>query len=121
MTHLLRSRIFWLIILATVLGGTVFGMTRARRELIDRFSQQPEIDAWEDWRTAAKKAEGPVARRVSKSAEPPTLVLLRDHFIACLTGMLFFESALVGFFMLIVRGMLSSPNHHVDLAEVKPR
>jgi hypothetical protein len=49
----------------------------------------PEAKAqWDAWREAAKSLneQGPVQRRVPKSAEPPGLVLMRDYFGIVLTA-----------------------------------
>ena len=57
-----------------------------------------------------KMADEPnvVQRRAPKSAEPPALVLMRDHFAACLAIAVLLSSVLFGTFMVLVRGALSS-------------
>jgi hypothetical protein len=50
-----------------------------------------------------------VKRREPKSAEPPALVLMRDHFAVCLSLAVVLSSVLFGTFMFFVRGALTSP------------
>jgi hypothetical protein len=73
---------------------------------------------WDRWRGAAAEqaaGKGPVQRRVPKSAEPPTLVLLRDHYVMCVSAFLLFGSVLFGVCMFLVRGIVSSPGRlHSD-------
>jgi len=66
---------------------------------------------WESWRAEVRRqhADGatePVRRRVPQSAEPPSLVLLRDHFGACLGGTLIFGSLLYVVSVIFLRGAL---------------
>ena len=69
---------------------------------------------WDAWREDAKKmAEepGPVKRRVPKSAEPPALVLMRDHFAVCLgLARCCCRRVLFGTFMFFVRGAMATPS-----------
>ena len=51
---------------------------------------------------------GPVKRRVPKSAEPPALKLMRDHFGVCLGLSLVLSSVLFGTFMIFVRGAIAT-------------
>jgi len=70
----------------------------------------PEAQAeWNTWREDAKQlAEdtGPVKRRFPKSAQPPALVLMRDHFAVCLGLALVLSTVLFGTLMLLVRGAM---------------
>ena len=74
-----------------------------RESFLTKLSTPSAKADWEDWREATAQP-GPVARRVPKSDEPPTLVLLRDYFGICLTVAILFCSLLYGVFMLLIRG-----------------
>lgn len=87
--------------------------------LADASAENSDV-SWQDWRTEAKRQEegnGPVARRVPKSTEPPTLVLLRDHFATSMTILLVLSTALFFAIALMVRGALTSPGFQPDLLE----
>jgi len=63
---------------------------------------------WDKWRADAAEHDGikgPVKRRVPKSTEPPTLVLLRDHFGVVVAAGLTFSTVFFAFFALLARGL----------------
>jgi hypothetical protein len=108
---------FWLILYLLVMGGGLWGLHRARAwalELYEASSSDADEqqEAWQEWRNAAAEqaaGKGPVMRRVPKSDQPPTLVLLRDYYTMCNAALLVFGSVLFGTFLFLVRGMLTSP------------
>jgi hypothetical protein len=64
---------------------------------------------WDDFRDAMRREsgrEGPVQRKVPKSAEPPELVWLRDYAALAVTAWIAFVGILGGFVGLLVLGML---------------
>ncbi len=76
--------------------------------------------SWQDWRAEAKRQQegnGPVSRRVPKSTEPPTRVLLRDHFATSLTILLGLSSALFFAVAFMVRGAMLGPGFQPDLLD----
>jgi len=74
--------------------------------------------AWQQWREAASdQADGPVARRAPKAAEPPTLMLLRDHFAACLAMALILSSVLFGTFAFLIHGTLTGSRYTPQLRD----
>ena len=104
------ANLSWLLayvaILAIVIGGVFYG--RAQAKMI--YGSQAAQSEWESWREDTKKmaeGAGPVKRRVPKSAEPPALVLMRDHFAICLAGSVLLTSVLFGTFMVFIRGAFS--------------
>lgn len=107
MRAILVSKWTWLLLFSLVIGGTVYWMHRTRQRVLVQFASQGQQQAWDEWRESAAKDQGPVTRRVPKSDQPPTLVLMRDFYAMCLSAMLFFELAVLGFLMVVVRGMLS--------------
>ena len=81
----------------------------AKNQAISTFTTPEAQQQWNDWRTAAKQHanQGPVQRRMPKSAEPPSLVLLRDHFTVVITATVVFTSALYAMFAYLLRGLFS--------------
>lgn len=108
MSSLNRGNLVWaglyLVVMAIVAGG----MFRVRHRTLQEFVTPAAQQRWEQWREeAARQAagEGSVSRRIPKSSEPPTLVLMRDHFAICLAGTLIFSSALFASIFVLLRGM----------------
>src|SRR5262245_277710 len=85
----------YLTLVSLVCGGLIYG----RAEALSIYGSQEAQAEWDTWREDAKKlstSPGPVKRRVPKSAEPPALVLMRDHFAVCLAGSVLLTSVLFG-------------------------
>ncbi len=97
-------RVAWGLGYVAMLAALVFGIFAARRTALDPSSQAANTRHWREFRQALREQakSGPVARRSLEKEipEPPTLVLLRDHFGVCLTAGVVFLSLLYG--MLIV-------------------
>ena len=96
----------YLAILTLVVGGVFYG----RAQALAVYGSPDAQSEWDAWREDAKKMSegpGPVKRRVPKSAEPPALVLMRDHFAVCLAGSVLLTSVLFGTFMVFIRGALA--------------
>lgn len=96
----------WLLLAVPAGYGVWQARVWALREL-----QSPEAAAaWNDWREAASRPTPGVERRPPKGSEPPLLVLLRDHFVACLAGVLAPLTFLYGFIAYIaIRSRKRSP------------
>ncbi|MCA9119970.1 MAG: hypothetical protein H6822_29440 [Planctomycetaceae bacterium] len=107
------------IIYVVLLGSLVMILALARQSVIVSEGSASSLDDWQQWRHEAERqhtGEGPVARRVPKSSEPPSLVLLRDHFGTSLTILLVLSSALFFAMAFMLRGILVGPNFHPDLS-----
>jgi hypothetical protein len=91
--------------LCTVLAIVVY----ARQQAISAFATPQAQEQWNDWRAAATQQadQGPVRRRTPKSEEPPSLVLLRDHFPVVITATVVFTGALYAMFAYLIRGALA--------------
>jgi hypothetical protein len=101
----------WLIghvVLICAIVGTLLAL---RHSVLTTFAT-PEVQAdWEAWREDVRRQQvepGPVQRRIPKSAEPPALVLMRDHFTVSLVGAVFFSSLLYWVVAWLVSGALRS-------------
>jgi hypothetical protein len=101
----------WALAYIAVIVAVVAAMLQVRRQAIATFGGPQAQAEWDQWREDAKKmasSDGPVKRREPKSAEPPALVLMRDHFAVCLGLSLVLTSVLFGTFMIFVRGALAT-------------
>ncbi len=101
------SMALWLAAYLAMVAGVVGGMLYMRGEAVAIYGTAEAQAEWDAWREDAKKmAEQPsvVERRAPKSAEPPALVLMRDHFGVCLGGAVVLSSVLFGTFMVLLQG-----------------
>ena len=95
----------------------------ARQQALTIDSSAASRENWQDWRAEAQRQQdgtGPVIRRVPKSSEPPSLVLLRDHFATSLAIVLVLSSALFFTIAIMVRGVLVGPSFQPDLSDASP-
>lgn len=85
-------------------------LSRYRSGAIEAYGTDAAAQKWQVWRDAAEELgrEGLVAREQPKSSEPPSLVLMRDHFGACLGISLLLSSCLYLWFMVCVRGVFQA-------------
>ena len=100
-----------------LVAGILYGLFMVRQSAMDTFGTAESKQAWEDWRQhVAKQADGgsPVERTVPRSTEPPSLVLLRDHFATCVLTSLLMSSVLYWAIMFFLRGAMSGPRIVVD-------
>ena len=103
--------LIWLTLYSAVLAAVAGALVRARQNALDTYGSDEAQTEWDQWRTDAKDmamGAGPVKRREPKSPEPPALVLMRDHFAACLGLALVLSTVLFGTFMFFVRGALAT-------------
>ena len=103
-----RTNVAWLAAYLTTMASIVLGLQHYRHRAIATYGTAQATDDWHNWKEAAQKIakEGPVYRRPPKSTEPPALVLMRDHFPACLGISLLLSSCLFAWFMICVRGAM---------------
>ena len=77
--------------------GIVLGMARIRASTLEELSTPEQQAHWQKWKAEAARQDGttgPVSRRAPKSDEPPTLVLLRDHYPVIVAASLTFYTFL---------------------------
>lgn len=94
-----------------MVAAVVGALFRVRSTVTRVYGGESAQTEWDDWRTAAKEmssSDGPVKRREPKSAQPPALVLMRDHFAACLGLAVLLSSVLFATFVFFLRGALQS-------------
>jgi hypothetical protein len=107
----------WLVGYLALAGFVVWEMRQWRESIVLDLSTPKAQADWNQWRAEAAKDDGkhsPVQRAVPKSSEPPTLILMRDYFPACLIGLLIPLSALYAFIAWLVCGVLrpATPEIH---------
>ncbi len=98
-----------IVLFATMVVGTTWGMVRVRRATLERATDPAFQADYAEWVEEAKRQSsdgGPVKRRPPKSFEPPILVLMRDYFLASLGSVLVFATALFLTFAFLLRGAL---------------
>jgi hypothetical protein len=106
------------------LVGVAAGMYYLRTAALAAYANEKGQAEWDRWRDdvakeakafedAAKSGSGadagplpPVKRRVSKSPEPPALLMMRDRFGVCLAAALLLSGAMIGSILFLVRGAL---------------
>ena len=101
----------WLLAYLTVMAMVCAGLVYGRQQALAVYGSESAQGEWNAWRADAKEmalGAGPVKRREPKSLEPPALVLMRDHFVACLALALVLSSVLFCTFMFFVRGAIAS-------------
>lgn len=103
-------RRFWavgVIAWALIALAGMYGLHEAKTWATARLADPAEQRSWDAWREeAARQSEGkgPVRRRMPKSAQPPSVVLLRDHYRLCQTAVVLFSGILTFTFCFLVLG-----------------
>jgi|GEM_PF-2301835 hypothetical protein len=106
-----RFSLAWLLAYLTVMVLVAAGLAYGRHQALATYGTEQAQTEWDAWRTDATnmaQGAGPVKRREPKSLQPPALVLMRDHFAACLVLALLLSTVLFGTFMFMLRGALQS-------------
>ena len=102
---------------ALIVPPTLLWRTRADwLAELDRPEAQSNWDAFRHDMRQQSGRDGPVQRKVRKSAEPPARVWLRDYFVLAVVAWVLFAGVLGGFFCLLVAGVLrgTSPRLSVE-------
>jgi hypothetical protein len=88
--------------------GVAAWLSQVRDSALVDLSTPEEQAHWQAWKAEAARQDGtagPVSRRPPKSDEPPTLVLLRDHYPVLLVASLTFYSFLFALAVFLGRGI----------------
>lgn len=105
-----RANLIWLAIYLVTLGAVVALVLQVRNTTL-REMATPEAQAeWQAWRESEPNQAkgGPVSRKPPSTAEPPALLLMRDHFAVVMSGSVLFSSLLFAAMMMAARGVFSS-------------
>jgi hypothetical protein len=106
---------------AVVAAGVVFGLVSARESVQSSLNTEASQQDWEAWRKQVEQQapeERTVQRSIPRSAEPPALVLLRDHFGVCLVASLIMSSVLYWTLAFFVRGATANSTYAIDVRDV---
>ncbi len=106
------------LVYVAIAGGVVAAMHVARGRVVSTFADGETQSSWERFRedTAQSQGAGGVDRRVPISAEPPALVLMRDHYATCLGGVLMMYTGIYVSLAAMIRGVLNNPGQ-IDLLD----
>lgn len=99
----------------------VVGVTIARQRILSGEDVAREQRDWDDWREEVvrqREERAPVSRRVPQSDEPPTRVLLRDHFTTSVVVLVVLSSALYFALAMMIRGVVTGPAFRPDIEDV---
>ncbi len=102
---------------AALVAALLFGMFAARSSVTKNFVTPAARRAWADWQKNTVpdgSANQPVRRSISRSAEPPTLILLRDYFGVCTAAAISITTALYWTLAFFLRGVMSGPAFPVE-------
>lgn len=94
--------------LASVVGPPLL-LIRTRDAWLTRLEEPQAQAAWEAFREDMRRQsgrDGPVQRKVPRSAEPPARVWLRDHMPLAVAAWVLFAGVLGGFLCLLAVGVI---------------
>lgn len=105
------AAVLGLAVLAAVLAGPPWAFLRYRERRLAELST-PAVQAdWDAFRERMRREsgrDGPVQRKVPRSAEPPERVWLRDYWRLAITAWVVFVGLLATFLAVLVRGAAGS-------------
>lgn len=105
----LRTRhLLWIAAWLAVVAAIVVPLYVMRRRMVERLSRPEAMAEWRTWRAETERQReipGPVERRAAAGDEPPSLVLLRDHFAAIVVTSVLMGSFLFAFLAFVARGI----------------
>ena len=109
MRMLTRANVAWLAVYLVYLAAIVGGMFWVRRTTLETMNTPEARAQWQAWRESEpnQNQDGPVKRRPPSTAEPPALLLVRDHFAVILSGAVIFGSLLFAAILIAARGALA--------------
>jgi hypothetical protein len=99
--------LLWLAAYLTMLALIATALVYVRRQKVAELSTPQALADWQDWKAETERQAGSPglpSRRPVHSDEPPTLILLRDHFGVVVAMSLTVASCLFGFLMVVIRG-----------------
>lgn len=101
---------FWILLYLGVTAGLGWWLAQVRAHWLRQAERPESRAAWEAWKADVRSEEasgsGPVRRRVPAAEEPPSTILLRDHFPAIAGGAWLVWTAFFGFMAVTLTGAL---------------
>jgi hypothetical protein len=104
--------------LAALILPPVF-LLQTRADWLAQLDRPEAQSNWDTFRRDMRQQsgrDGPVQRKVPKSAEPPARVWLRDYFRLAVVAWVLFVGVLGGFFCLLVAGVLRGATPRLSAA-----
>ena len=104
-----RGNLLWATAWVMAMGLIALTLINLRQTILRDMSTPEAQQDWDAVRAAAKannEGAGPVRQRVPQSAEPPALVLMRDHFAILMGAAFVFGTALFVMTIVAVKGVL---------------
>ena len=98
----------WLAIYLAMIAAIGAAVVGLRSTMLASLSTPEVLESWQDSRTTAAKQDGkhgPVERVEQPGVEPPMRILLRDNFPVVLASALVFPGLILGFLLLMLRGV----------------
>lgn len=122
MFRLTPGNLGWIAGYLLMLAAIAYGLNHYRTSAVAHYGTDAAGAKWQTWRQAADSLgrDGPVEREAPESVEPPALVLMRDHFAACLGISLLLSSCLYVWFVVSVRGALRPVELNYEADEQLP-
>ena len=102
----------WLFLWITLLVIMGMGTWSIRQRLLQHYSETDAAVRWQEWKKATEAMAvdiGPTSRTPVSTELPPSYTLLRDHFAACLAGVVVTSGVFFGVVLWMLRGVLASP------------
>ena len=102
-----RTALFVFLGYALVLGAILSLTFYARGVVLANFASSDAQQQWDEWRAAAREQadEGPIRRKVPRSNEVPSLVLMRDYFGVVIAAATVFTTALYILLTIVLQGL----------------
>jgi hypothetical protein len=114
-----RGNLPWLAAYLVLVAGVVLVMLQVRQLTLSAMATPAAQAEWNNWRQAPPnvRTDLPVKRHAPSSDEPPSLVLMRDHFPVMMAAAVVFSSLLFAAIVLAARGALA--HDHREFASDK--
>ena len=102
------QNIAWFVGYLVTMLVIIYSLNSYRTKAIATYSTEQASADWQEWRSAAEEMgrTANVEREAPESEVPPSLVLMRSHFGACLGISLLLSSCLYLWFMVCARGVM---------------
>ena len=111
-----RGNLLWLAAYLSVVAGVVLVMLQVRRVTLRTMDTPAARAQWDAWRAAPpnQRTDLPVRRHPPSSDEPPSLVMMRDHFPVMMATAVVFGSLLFATIMWAARRALWRDRPHAS-------
>lgn len=99
----------WIGLFILLVLGMGLGTWTVRQRLLKNYSTEQAAERWQEWKQATESMAvdpGPTVRSPVSTELPPSYILLRDHFAACLGGVLVTSGVFFGVILWMLRGVL---------------